>query len=146
MVYQVYEVVEGDTVDSIADKVGISSFDLIRINGKSSFDVGDLIVVPNNGLYFSYFVKSGESLYDIARRFNQSVDVLYQVNGIKEGDYIYPNQEILIPNDGVSFYVTVDGDTLSTISLNSDVSVSDIASSNSELLLIPGQLVIFKND
>lgn len=137
---------EGDTLDSIANKVGISSFDLIRINGKSSFSTGDLIVVPNNSLYFSYYVKSGESLYDIARRFNQSVDVLYQVNGIKEGDYIYPNQEILIPNSDVSFYVTVDGDTLSTISSNSGVSVSDIVNDNSDLLLVPGQLVIFKND
>ena len=142
--YQVYEVMDGDTVDSIADKVGINSLDLIRINGKSSFDVGDLIVVPNNGLYFSYYVKSGESLYDIARRFNQSVDVLYQINGIKEGDYIYPNQEILIPNGDSSFYVTVDGDNLSVISSRVDVSISDILRDNPNLLLVPGQLVILK--
>lgn len=144
--YQVYEVMDGDTVDSIADKVGISSLDLIRINGRSSFDVGDLIVVPNNGLYFSYYVKSGDNLYDIARRFNQSVDVLYQVNGIKEGDYIYPNQEILIPNDGVSFYVTKEGDTLSMISSNVSIPIGDIVSDNSNLLLVPEQLVVLRND
>lgn len=144
--YQVYEVMDGDTVDSIADKVGISSLELIRINGKAFFDVGDLIVVPNNSLYFSYYVKSGESLYDIARRFNQNVDVLYQINGIKEGDYIYPNQEILIPNGDSSFYVTVDGDNLSVISSRVDVSISDILRDNPNLLLVPGQLVILKND
>lgn len=142
--YQVYEVMDGDTVDSIADKVGISSLELIRINGKAFFDVGDLIVVPNNSLYFSYYVKSGESLYDIARRFNQNVDVLYQINGIKEGDYIYPNQEILIPNGDSSFYVTVDGDNLSVISSRVDVSISDILRDNPNLLLVPGQLVILK--
>ena len=144
--YQVYEVMDGDTVDSIADKVGINSLDLIRINGKSSFDVGDMIVVPNNGLYFSYYVKSGESLYDIARRFNQSVDVLYQINGIKEGDYIYPNQEILIPNEDVSIYVTEDGDSLSMISSRVNISISDILRDNPNLLLVPGQLVIFENN
>ena len=73
--YKVYEVKSDDTLDSIARKVGISSDSLIRINGFDDFSSGDLIVVPDNSMYFSHIVKQGDSLYDISRKYNQDLNL-----------------------------------------------------------------------
>lgn len=135
--YQVYEAISGDTFDSLASRLGISSDELIRINGFNSFNVGDLIVVPNSSMYFSYIVKSGDSMYSIAQMYNQDLNDLYLINGIKEGDFIYPNQELLIPKDNVSIYYTKDGDSISDIYDLIDVSSSD-------LLLVPDQIIVYR--
>ena len=95
-------------------------------------------------MYFSYVVRNGDTMYDIARRYGQDVNLLYEINGIKEGDYIYSNQEILIPKSDTSVYVTRDNDTLNSISDNIGVSVSDIISDNPNLLLFPEQVIVYK--
>ena len=142
--YQVYKVLDGDTFDSLALNFNISSDELFRINGFNNFNVGDLIIVPNNGMYFSYTVMPGDSMFSIANKYNQSLNDLYLINGIKEGDYIYPNQEILIPNNDVFLYYTRNGDTLSDVSNSIGVSISDIISDNSNLLLMPEQVIAYK--
>lgn len=142
--YQVYKVVDGDTFDSLALNFNVSSDELIRINGFSDFNIGDLIVVPNNEMYFPYRVKSGDTMYSIASRFNQNLNDLYLINGIKEGDYIYPNQEILIPSSDVSIYYTEDGDTLNSVSNSIGMDVEDIISYNSDLLLVPEQIIVYR--
>lgn len=142
--YQVYKIINNDTLDSLASRMNVTASELVRLNGISNFNVGDLIVVPSNDLYFSYVVKSGDSLYSISEAYDQDVDVLYAINGIKEGDYIYPNQEILIPKNDVFVYMTKDGDTLDYISNMIGVSTSDILDSNSNLSLMPDQAIIYK--
>lgn len=141
--YQVYKVCDGDTFDSLASDFNVSSDELTRINGFSDFDVGDLIVVPNNGMYFTYKVKADDTMYSIASKFSKELDDLYLINGVKEGDYIYPDQEILIPNSDVSIYYTVDGDTLESISNNIGVGIETITSNNN-LLLIPDQIIVYR--
>ena len=142
--YQVYEVKSDDTLDSIASSAGISSDMLVRINGFDEIFSGDLIVVPDNSMYFSYVVKQGDSLYDISRKYNQDLNLLYEINGIKEGDYVYPNQEILIPKSDASIYMTRDSDTLDSISSDLGVSISDIVSMNPNLLFMPDQIIVYK--
>lgn len=142
--YQVYKIIDNDTLDSLASRMNVTASELVRLNGISNFNVGDLIVVPSNDLYFSYVVKSGDSLYSISEAYDQDVDVLYAINGIKEGDYIYPNQEILIPKNDVFVYMTKDGDTLDYISNMIGVSTSDILDSNSNLSLMPDQAIVYK--
>ena len=142
--YQVYKVLDGDTFDSLALNFNVSSDELYRINGFNSFNVGDLIVVPNNDMYFSYTVKLGDTMYSIASKFDKNLDDLYLINGIKEGDYIYPDQEILIPNRDVSIYYTDNDDTLNSVSNNIGVDVNDIISNNSNLLLMPGQIIVYR--
>lgn len=144
MMYQVYRVLDGDTFDSLSLDFNVSGEELTRINGFSDFNVGDLIVVPNNGVYFTYRVNSGDTMYSIASKFDKKIDDLYLINGIKEGDFIYPDQEILIPNRDVSIYYTVDGDTLGSISNNTGVDVSDIISNNNDLLLVPDQIIVYR--
>ena len=142
--YQVYKVIDDDTLESLASKMNITTSELVRLNGFSNFNVGDLIVVPNNDLYVPYVVKSGDTLYDIAKSYGQNVDILYAINGIKEGDYIYPNQEILIPNNGVSVYMTGEGETLDFISNKLGVSIRNILNENSNLSLMPDQIIVYK--
>ncbi len=144
MVYQVYKVLDGDTFDSIALNFNISSDELSRINGFSDFNVDDLIVVPNNDMYFTYSVKSGDTMYSIASKFDIDVNDLYLINGIKEGDYIYQNQEILIPNRDVFIYYTGLDDTFKSISSNIGIDVEDIINNNSDLVLIPNQIIVYR--
>ena len=141
---KIINVVDGDTFDSLALNFNVSSDELTRINGFSDFNIGDLIVVPNNEMYFPYKVRSGDTMYSIASRFNQNLNDLYLINGIKEGDYIYPNQEILIPSSDVSIYYTEDGDTLNSVSNSIGVDVEDIISYNSDLLLVPEQIIVYR--
>jgi LysM repeat protein len=141
--YQVYKILSDDTFSSIADRFSIDVSELERINGSSSFNVGDMIVVPNNSMYVTYVVKKGDSLYSIAKSFDQDVNVLYNINGIKEGDFIYPGEELLIPRRDVFTYVTSDGDTINSVSLKSGISVSKLISDN-DFILEPGQLIIYK--
>lgn len=142
--YQVYKVIDGDTFDSLTLNFDVSGDELIRINGFSDFSVGDLIVVPNKGMYFTYTVRSGDTMYSIASKFNKNLNDLYLINGIKEGDYIYPNQEILIPSSDVSIYYTEDGDTLNSVSNSIGMDVDDIISYNSDLLLVPEQIIVYR--
>lgn len=142
--YQVYKVVDGDTFESLTLDFNVSGDELFRINGFSDFNIGDLIVVPNNQMYFPYKVRSGDTMYSIASRFNQNLNDLYLINGIKEGDYIYPNQEILIPSSDVSIYYIEDGDTLNSVSNSIGVDVDDIISNNSDLLLVPEQIIVYR--
>ncbi len=149
MVYQVYKVLDGDTLNSIAEKMNITTDEIIRLNGidVSDFVPGNDIVLPkNDDLYFSYTVQNGDTIYSIAQKYNRDVDVLYSINGIKEYDYIYPNQELLIPRSYYSIYNVNDGDTLEDISSNLGISIDEIISKNSNLYLIPDQVIIYKRD
>ena len=143
--YQIYEIMDGDTFDSLALRLGTTTTELERINGFSNFNIGDMIVVPkNDGMYYKYIVKAGDNLYSIARMYNQDVDVIYAINGIKEGDYIYPGEELMIPRNNVFTYFTKNGDTLESISNMTSISIDDLIKSNNNLSLEPGQLIIYE--
>lgn len=146
--YQVYEIMDGDSLDSISNRFNVSDDEIFRLNGINSFDFlsGDMIVVPkNNDLYFKYIVKSGDTMYGISNMFNQDVDVLYQINGIEGGDYIYPGEELLIPNSNTSFYLTKDGDTISDVFNYFNIS-NDNYSFINDVLLVGDQLIVYKRD
>lgn len=146
--YQVYEILDGDTLESIANRVDITSDEIIRLNGMdmSEFISGNLIVLPKNNMYYTYTVKAGDNLYNIAKTYNQDLNVLYAINGLDEGDYIYPNEEILIPKRDVSIYLTRENDTLDSVSRNLGISVSDIVKNNNNLYLMPEQMIMYKRD
>lgn len=145
--YQVYIINENDDLNDISKKFGVSIDELIRINGKTiDLIPGNMIVVPsiNDDLYYTYIVKEGDNLYDIARTYNQDLDVLYSINGIKKGDYIYPNQQILIPKNDVVVYLTKNDDTLKSVADNIGVTAVDLYNLNNNLFLLSDQLVVYK--
>lgn len=143
--YKVYQVMAGDTIDIIASKVNTNPGEIIELNGLVSEVVpGQFIVVPSmeNNLFDMYTVQSGDNMYEIARRYNMNYKELLEINGLDEDDYIYPNQQILIPKSGVDVYITEEGDTLGLVSEKWGISVSDIVNQNETIFLLPGQMVI----
>ena len=44
----------------------------------------------------SYVVQSGDTLWDLAKKFNTTVDDIVELNDIENPDLIYPGQKLLI--------------------------------------------------
>ena len=105
--YKIYQVEMGDTIESLSRKFGITNEELININGLTGTVVeGQLIIVPNtNNIFETYTIKQGDSMYSIASRYNTNEDYLLKINGLDKNDYIYPNQQILVPKDNVEIYI-----------------------------------------
>lgn len=149
--YKIYQVEYGDTIDIIANKTNTTRENIKRINGidnDSQLMVGNLIIVPNEEktIFETYKVKSGDSIYSIARMYNIAPEVLLSLNGLNKSDYIYPNQEILVPNQNVMIYVTQDGDTLETLTNNFGVDLNTLNKENERVLVLPDQLVVHKKE
>ena len=135
--YQIYQVGPNENIDIIAKKIGIPSIELRRINGigdTSNIIAGSYIIIPSmNNMsmnttdmtymedYNKYTVKTGDTMYGIAKNSNVDVDTLFTLNGLNKNDYIYPNQEIVIPNKKT--YITKENDTIEDIinRLNIDI-------------------------
>lgn len=146
--YQVYQIMPGETIESIARKLGTTVEELQRINGSIMMTPGMNIVVPEqkNNIFNVYRVERGDNLYSISRRFNVNLDTLVRLNGLNETDFIYPGQEILIPDENISVYVTKEGDTIRNIvdALNTDI--NNLLLQNEDIYLIPDQLIISKKE
>ncbi len=149
--YTIYQVQNGDTLASVASNFGISVNNLSSLNGimvGSLLNPGDYIVVPkvqNENPYFrEYVVKKGDSIYGIARANNISPSQLLRLNGLNDTDIIYPDQKIMLPRNGVSFYITESDDTLNDVTKGLNVSANELARQNGTIYLINDQLIVYK--
>lgn len=147
--YKIYQVEYGDTLELIAEKTNTTVDNIKNINGfkeNSDLIVGSLIVVPNKNdmLFETYMVKQGDSLYSIARTYNIPLDTLIMLNGLNKNDYIYPNQEIVIPKSGIKLYVTKEGDTLANIINYMGIDANKLNNQNKNILIVEDQLLIDK--
>ena len=111
--YKIYQVTTNETLDDIARKFNTTREELIRLNGNINNLMGSYLIVPNNSEYQTYTVKNGDNIYKIARDNNIDVATLLKINGLDADDYIYPNQQILLPTN--KMYVTSEGDTMGMI-------------------------------
>lgn len=148
--YTIYNVMYGDTLDAIATYYNTDVSTLREINNfpnNYQVSMGDQIIVPavRNNRFITYIVKKGDNLYEIARQYNVDVNTLMMLNGLNKDDFIYPNQEIVVPRDNTSVYITKDGDTLNTVLNNSGLSLDELYSRNREIYLLPDQLLILKD-
>ena len=133
--YKIYQVEYGDTIDLIATKTGTTSDNIKNINGINSnadLIVGGLIIVPkaDDRVFENYKVKQGDSIYSIARAYNVDPSTLLMLNGLNKNDYIYPNQEIIVPLEGVAIYVTKSGDTIDAIVNNLGIDANTLNKQN----------------
>ena len=95
--------------------------------------------------YFTvYKIEKGDSIYEIARKYNINPKLLAAINGIKDDEYIYPNQELLIPKSGYSYYITAEGDTLDGVSKAFRTKPENILSYNETIYLLPEQILVYK--
>ncbi len=92
-----------------------------------------------------YIVKSGDSLYSIAKTFNTTVDELKSINHLYSNT-IYPNQILFIPNSSKTnnTYLTNSGDSLKDIMKKFDLDISDLEKFNDldKLKLEANQLLL----
>lgn len=148
--YDKYLIKTGENISSIAKKFNTTEniiMDLNNIPFPDMIRAGKEIIVPiNKEKYFEYYtIKKGDTLYGIAREYNINPDLLALLNGLNSEDYIYPNQEILIPKSNYSYYVTKEGDTIDIVSKKFNQSSSVLLDNNETIYLLPGQLIVKKN-
>lgn len=97
-----------------------------------------------NELYDTYIIKKGDTIYGISKQYNINPELLSLVNGLNMNDYIYENQEILIPKNGYSYYLTKSGDNLNDVLDLFNVEYKDFNRVNNRILLEEGQLFAYK--
>lgn len=107
----------GETVSSIASRYGVSQYAITEANNMRSSRIvaGKTLIVPvpldrefvqqsapskkeyaaSNAVYV---VRSGDTMWDIARAFGTSVSSLREVNSIGRGSRIYVGQKLRIPS------------------------------------------------
>lgn len=95
--YIIYVVKSGDSLYSISKKYGITVNDLRKYNNLSSdlLSIGQQLKIPNSGSggngsvsddTLIYIVKSGDTLYSIAKKYNMSVDNLKKINNLSSNN------------------------------------------------------------
>lgn len=85
----IYTVMPGDSLYSIAEKYHTTVEELMRLNQLTStlLTVGQKLTIPGNEnitpiTYEVYTVKSGDNLYDIANTYNMTVQELMAINNL----------------------------------------------------------------
>jgi len=146
--YREYIIQDGDTIISIAEKNNIRVIDLIDINNLQDvyyLNPGEVIKIPIKETGFEYYtVKKGDNLYQISKKFNIGLDILTQINGLEDNEYIYPEQKILVPKPGITPYITKIGDTLINLSEKFGIKEEDLLVLNENIYLLPEQLIAFR--
>ena len=101
------------------------------------------IIVPKESQdYFNYYVvEKGDSLYKIARKYNINPELLAALNGLNMDDYIYPNEQILIPKSNYSYYITAEGDTLDEVLKVFNTTKDKFLDENKTIYLMKDQLL-----
>ncbi len=155
-----YIVKKGDSLWSIANKYGLTVDKLKDINNLSSnmLSVGQKLLI-NDGTDVDnvnenyYIVKSGDTLYSIAKKYGLTVDELKKMNNLSSNT-LSINQKLLVGNDmstddNYDVYVVESGDTLWGIASKYNTSVDkikDINNLNSNNLSIGQKLLVPGNN
>lgn len=147
--YEIYDIKDGDTLESIAYMYDITVQDIKDINGDvSNFRVGGNIIVPKkrNAYFDTYSIKKGDSLYAISKEYGLSPSLLAGLNGLNLNDYIYPGDSIMVPKSGVSVYITAQGDTVDSVIRGMNANRDVFLKENDRIYLYPGQLIVYKEE
>jgi len=145
-----HDIRKGETISTIASRYGVSQYAILEANNlsqRSKIYAGKKLIVPvpMDRSYGSstkrsheyttknsiYSVRSGDTMWDIAKAFGTTVDALRGINYIEKGSRIYVGQKLKIPTDamnlGSSSYAEKSSD-------NSDNYVSSSESSQSHMV------------
>lgn len=151
-----YTVKKGDSLWTIARKYNTTVAELKKLNNLSSntLQIGQALKIPstnsssNKDLYIMYKVKSGDSLWKIAKEYNTTVDNLKSINKLNSS-MLKINQELFVPKPSQSnsnkTYTVKKGDTLWDIAKANNISVDKIKKANnlsSDNLSIGKKLII----
>ncbi|MDE5977005.1 MAG: LysM peptidoglycan-binding domain-containing protein, partial [Turicibacter sp.] len=151
-----YTVRSGDTLSEIAARYQTTVSRLVSLNGISNPNViypGEVLKITGASTGTSttntstYTVKSGDTLSEIAARYQTTVSRLVSLNGISNPNVIYPGQVLKITGTSTtntSTYTVRSGDTLSEIAARYQTTVSRLVSLNgisNPNVIYPGQVL-----
>lgn len=108
--------------------------------------------VDNSENYIEYIVKSGDTLSEIAQKYNTTYQKIAQDNNIENPNLIYPNQKLKIYTNvsqetNETIYIVKSGDTLSEIAQKFNTTYQKIAKDNNisnPNLIYPNQKLVIK--
>jgi spore germination protein len=148
--YKIYQVEMGETLDSIANKLGTDTDTLKKINGINtnvSLMPGSFLIVPIlDDRFITYTVKSGDTIYSVSSKYGIDPKLILKLNGLESETYIYPQQELMIPNSNYEYYITTQDDTLLSVSQALDKSIDELLQANENLYLQPDQMIIYNKN
>ncbi len=139
-----YTVVRGDTLSEIAQRFGTTVGALAAENGIKNPNliyVGQVLKINSSGSQQSaniqYRIKRGDTLSEIAVRYNTTVNAIANANNIKNPNLIYAGEVITIPSgssggapQAAVYYTVRSGDTLWAIANRYGTTVAKIAADN----------------
>lgn len=145
----IYQVKEGDTLYSIANKYNISVNELKAINGLDSdiLSIGQILNVPSGlSLVNTYIVTKGDTLYSVAKKFDTTIDEIKKLNNLSN-NMLGIGQKLLIPIYEDTTYVVTKGDTLYSIARKFNITVDELKRLNNlnNSNINPGQILIVRN-
>lgn len=147
----------GDTLWALAIKYNTTVAELARINNIANPNLiyaGNKLKVPikkeesKDDITEIYIVKRGDTLSQIALRFNVTVQEIAKQNNIKNVNLIYPGQRLIINGEtchydcGHILHTVRKGESLWTISRRYNTTISNIVRLNrikNPRLIYPGQ-------
>lgn len=151
---QYYTVKSGDSLYKIANQFGVSVDDIIRSNNLTStmLSIGQQLFIPTGSVVeepsnmIRYTVKSGDSLYSIARNYGTTVNEIRRLNNLTS-DILTIGQQLMIPalinQPSYTTYTVKSGDNLYSIASRFNTTVNEIKELNglTSNLLSVGQVL-----
>ena len=155
LITNTYVVQKGDTLYSIANKLGTTVSELKKENNLTSntLQIGEILRIPTKEIYEEeeniYIVKKGDTLYSIAMANNTTVDELKKANNLTS-NILSTGQLLKIPSALLpeSTYIVKKGDSLYSIANKYNTTVEELKRINnltSNILSI-GQILKLPSD
>ena len=162
LITNTYVVQKGDTLYSIANKLGTTVSELKKENNLTSntLQIGEILRIPTKEIYEEeeniYIVKKGDSLYSIANKYNTTVDELKRINNLTS-NILSIGQVLKLPSDKANnvekeentiSYTVQKGDSLYSIARKYDTTIDRIKDLNNLTtnLLSIGQVLLIPTD
>lgn len=162
LITNTYVVQKGDTLYSIANKLGTTVSELKKENNLTSntLQIGEVLRIPTKEIYEEeeniYIVKKGDSLYSIANKYNTTVDELKRINNLTS-NILSIGQVLKLPSDKANnvekeentiSYTVQKGDSLYSIARKYDTTIDRIKDLNNLTtnLLSIGQVLLIPTD
>ena len=146
--YSIYQIANNDNLESIANRFNTTVDNIKKlncINGNVMLRPGGFLIVPmqQNSELKTYIVKKGDNMYSIAKDNGADYKMLLELNGLDENDYIYPEQEIIIPKGNTKLYKVQEGDSINSIEEKTGVNINKIKTPNGEIYLEKDQIIMY---